>query len=211
LTDEASAKRFVLYGDHRSGNCWKPALALHLTGREYEWRETSVLDRETRSPAFLAMNPNGKVPLLRLPDGRFLAESNAMLLYLAEGSSLLPEDPFRRALVHQWLFWEQYSHEPYIAVARFLLHFDHGLEVLDERLAYLHQRGCDALALMDGELGGRQFIAGDGFTVADIALYAYTHKAAEGGFDLQPYARVRRWLRDVAARPGHFDLEALPK
>jgi len=130
-------------------NGHKVSIMLEETGMPYTLHAISFSKGEQKTPEFLAMNPNGKVPLLRLPDGRYLAESNAMLLCLAEGSPLLPDDPYRKALVHQWLFWEQYSHEPYVAVARFLLHFDHGLKVSGERLAFLHERGREALALME--------------------------------------------------------------
>lgn len=199
--------RYTVYGDRRSGNCYKVALILSLTERDYDWVETDVIKAETRSPEFLAKNPNGKVPLLELPDGRLLAESNAMLLHLAEGSGFLPEDAWYRALVYQWLFFEQYSHEPYIAVARFLLHYDHGIEVSDERLAMLKERGEQALDVMDGVLTEQAFIAGPEFTIADIALYAYTHVAGDGGFDTSGWPSVSRWLDRVSSSPGHFDLK----
>ena len=144
----------VLYGDHRSGNCYKVALALNLTDRQYQWREVDVLRGETRAAGFLQINPNGKVPLLRLPDGRYLAESNAMLIHLAENTPLLPTDAYTRAIVFQWLFFEQYSHEPYVAVARFMLHFDHGQVIDPGRIDTLHDRGNQALGVMDGELSG---------------------------------------------------------
>lgn len=196
---------YVLYGDARSGNCWKVGLMLHRSGRRYHWEETDVLAGATRSCEFLALNPNGKVPLLRLPNGRHLAESNAILLYLAEGTPLLPKGRWARALVHQWLFWEQYSHEPYIAVARFLRHFDHGQPLDPARMAMLDQRGQHALAQMDITLGELDFFAGE-FSVADIALYAYTHTAGDGGFDLAAYPAVCAWMARVKAQPGHFDL-----
>lgn len=205
-----TARRYRLYGDHRSGNCYKAALLLSLTGREYEWVETDVLRAETRTPEFLAMNPNGKVPLLQLPDGRCLAESNAMLIHLAKGTEYLPVDEYLEAVTYQWLFFEQYSHEPYIAVARFLMHFDHGMEVSEERLSMLHERGNQALGVMEQALGEQDFIAGPGYSIADIALYAYTHVAGEGGFDTGAYPAVSRWLGRVAEHPGHFDMKDMP-
>jgi glutathione S-transferase len=206
---ESDGSGHVLYGDRRSGNCYKVALALSQTGRRFEWRDVDVLSGETRSDQFLAMNPNGKVPLLVLPDGRCLAESNAMLLHLAEGTKLLPADPWQRALAYQWLFFEQYSHEPYIAVARFLCVFDHGQPVEEERLEFLRQRGHQALAVMETALQKGAWFAGPEFSVADIALYAYTHVAGDGGFDLGDYPATRSWLDRVSSRPGHFDMAEL--
>lgn len=201
---------YTVYGDRRSGNCYKVALLMHLLGMRHAWVETDVLRSETRTPEFLEMNPNGRVPLLRLPDGRYLAESNAMLLYLSEGSPFLPADPYQRALCFQWLFFEQYSHEPYIAVARFLLFFDHGQPVDPARIAMLHERGKQALDVMDRVLASQAYFAGCEFSIADIALFAYTHTAADGGFDLTPYRYVAAWMDRVRSRPGHFDLDGWP-
>jgi glutathione S-transferase len=201
---------FTLYGDHRSGNCYKAALILKLTGREFRWVEIDVLKAETRNPDFLEMNPNGKVPLLRLPNGSYLSESNAMLIYLASRTPYFPLDWYRRALVLQWLFFEQYSHEPYIAVSRFLLHFNHGMEVEPGRIRTLHERGRQALDVMEKVLSQQQFIAGEEYTVADIALYAYTHVAEDGGFDTSRWPGITAWLERVAGLPGHFDLKDLP-
>jgi len=200
---------YTLLGDHRSGNCYKVALIMKLTGTPFRWVETDVLRGETRSEAFLAINPNGKVPLLQLPDGSWLAESNAMLIHLAEGTRFLPEDGLQRARVFQWLFFEQYSHEPYLAVARFLLHFDHGRELDSQQVATLQDKARNALGVMETILDRQHFMACGDFTIADIALYAYTHVAGEGGVSLQEYPSVRRWLARVAAQPGHFDMSAL--
>jgi glutathione S-transferase len=179
---------------------------LSLTGRDYEWIETDVLAQETRSAEFLKMNPVGKVPVMMAPDGRCLSESNAMLLHLAEGTAWLPADAWTRALVYQWLFFEQYSHEPTIAVARFIVHLA-GREQEDrERLVQLHARGREALSVMDRALGDQKYFAGRDFTIADIALYAYTHVADEGNFQLEDFPSVCRWLGDVAARPGHLSM-----
>jgi glutathione S-transferase len=195
-------KSFKLYGDHRSGNCYKVALTLLLTGRTFEWVETDVMKRATRTPEFLKINPNGKVPALQLPDGRCLSESNAMLLYLAQGSSYLPTDAWERALVYQWLFFEQYSHEPYIAVARFLVKLA-GREAEEaDRLKGLREGGADALGVMEKTLSSSDFLAGNLFSIADIALYAYTHTAEDGGVDLSPWSAVRQWLQRVESVPG---------
>ena len=199
---------YKLYGDSRSGNCYKAALILSLTGRSYEWREVDVMSGGTRSPDFLRMNPNGKVPLLRLPDGRYLAESNAMLLHLAEGTIFLPQDAYRRALVYQWLFFEQYSHEPCIAVARFIVQFA-GREAEEaDRLSGLRTRGLEALAVMEKTLGTSDFMAGSNFTIADIALYAYTHVAEEGGFELPRCPGINDWLERVESIPRFRSMQA---
>ena len=200
----APSNQYRLYGDHRSGNCYKAALILRLTGTGFEWIETDVLKHETRSGEFLAMNPNGRVPVLVLPDGRILSESNAILIYLAENTPWLPGDAFQRALVYQWLFFEQYSHEPYIAVARFIVHLAKMADEHEKRLEYLWKNGHTALLAMENRLGQVPFLSGGNFTIADIALFAYTHLADEGGFDLQPYPNVRSWLSRVEAQEG-FD------
>lgn len=199
----------ILYGDHRSGNCYKAALMLSLTGRDYDWREVDVLAGESRTLEFLARNPNGRVPLLQLPDGRLLAESNAMLIHLAEGTDWLPQDAYERALVFQWLFFEQYSHEPYIAVARFLHHFDHGQELDPARMRMLEEKGYEALGVMEKVLTVQQFIAGSAISIADIALYAYSHVAADGGYDLSDFPMIQHWLQAIASQDGHFDLVEL--
>ena len=197
---------FKLYGDHRSGNCYKAAWILALTGKSFEWVETDIMKQTTRTPEFLAMNPNGRVPLLQLPDGHFLAESNAMLLHLAEGSLFLPTDAWQRALVYQWLFFEQYSHEPYIAVARFLVKFA-GREAEDAGLLKtLRKKGAFALGVMEKALSSSLFLVGDRFTIADIALYAYTHTAGDGGVELSPWSAVRQWLQRVEAVPGFLPM-----
>lgn len=198
--------QYTLYGDRRSGNCYKAALILSLTSRCFDWVETDVVGGATRKPEYLALNPNGKVPLLVLPDGRRLAESNAMLLHLAEGTEYLPADAYERARAYQWLFFEQYSHEPCIAVARFIVAFA-GREAEEaERLATLRARGHTALAVMEGALGEMPYFAGERFSVADIALYAYTHVAGEGGFELDEYPAIRRWLARVPRTPGFLTM-----
>lgn len=199
-----------VYGDRRSGNCYKPALLLTLLGKPFDWVEMDVMAGATRRDDFLSKNPNGRVPLLQIPDGRFLAESNAILLHLAEGSSFLPADSFHRALVYQWLFFEQYNHEPYIAVARFIMLYAGREKEEAERLVELRKKGCEALQVMENQLGLTSFMAGDTFTIADIALYAYTHVASDGGFDLEPYRNIRRWLRQVESVPGFIPMGRLP-
>jgi len=203
------ASHYTLYSMQNSGNCYKPRLLLHLLGLPFRLVDTDSMAGETRTPGFLALNPNGKVPLLVLPDGRRLAESNAMLLHLAEGSDYLPADRYERALSYQWLFFEQYSHEPYIAVARAYRHLGRQ-GATPAGLADLDKRGHAALAVMETRLGEAAWFAGSAFSVADIALYAYTHLAGEGGFDLAPYPRIRAWLGRVAARPGHVDIDWRP-
>ena len=204
--------QYVLYSMQDSGNCYKPRLLLHLLGLPFRLVDTDSRDGSTRTPEFLALNPNGKVPLLVLPDGRTLAESNAMLLHLAEGTAYLPADAYERALCYQWLFFEQYSHEPYVAVARSILHLypSRRKEATPERMAELHRHGNAALKVMERRLGEAAWLAGGSYSVADIALYAYTHAAEEGGFDLGSYPAIRDWLARVAAHPGHVGADWRP-
>lgn len=182
---------------------------LSLTGRTFEWIETDVMKGATRTAEFLAMNPNGRVPLLQIPDGRYLAESNAMLLHLAENTEYLPADSYLRAIVYQWLFFEQYSHEPYIAVARFIVKLAQRENEESERLSLLRARGDEALGVMDQWLGSHPFLGGDDFSIADIALYAYTHLAEDGGIGLSPWSAVRQWLRRVDTVPGFQSMEEI--
>lgn len=195
-----------LYGDARSGNCYKLQLLLAHLDRPYEWVPKDILRGETRQPDFLAKNPNGRIPLLELEDGRCLAESNAILCYLAEGSDWLPADAWTRAQVLQWLFFEQYSHEPYIAVARFIIQYLGRPVEQAQRLASLYPPGHAALGVMEAALQGRDFLCTAGPSVADIALYAYTHCAAEAEFDLTSYPAIRAWLTRIAALPGHREM-----
>lgn len=191
----------TVYGMKTSGNCYKVQLLLEQIGRPYRWIETDSTTGETRTPEYLAKNPNGKVPLLELGDGRRLAESNAILCYLAEGTPLLPGDAWQRAETLQWLFFEQYSHEPYIAVARFIclwLADDHPRRA---ELPRLLERGYHALDVMERHLASQPFFVGSTYGVADIALFAYTHAAADGGFDLSRYPHITDWLARVRAQP----------
>jgi glutathione S-transferase len=200
-----------LYGKHDSGNCYKPRLLLAKLGRPFRHIEVDSSDGSTWKPEFLARNPNGKVPLLELDDGRYLAESNAILLYLGEATRFVPAEPFERALVHQWLFFEQYSHEPYIAVRRAIRTYpNRAHQGTPERMAALLESGNHALGVMEGQLAQTPFIAGKAMSVADIALYAYTHDAGVGGFELDSFPAVSAWLRRVEADPGHVAMNWLP-
>ncbi|MGY0217615.1 glutathione S-transferase family protein [Endozoicomonadaceae bacterium StTr2] len=197
---------YRVYGDLQSGNCYKVKLLLEHLGLDYEWMPVDILAGDTQTAEFLQMNPTGKIPLLELPDGTYLSESNAILYYLAEGSPWLPEDRLQRATVLQWMFFEQYSHEPCIAVARFIEKY---LGLPDERREeYIskQQGGYKALQVMEQQLEKTSFIAGNTMTIADIALYAYTHVAHEGGFDLSGYPLVCAWLNRIAERPGHITI-----
>lgn len=184
---------FTLYGDPVSGNCLKPKYTADLLGIAYDWVTIDVVKGETRTPEFLALNPAGQVPVARWPDGRVLAQSNAIMLYIAEGSRLVPQDAFERAQVMSWLFWEQYSHETAIAVRRFHKHYLKKSDVdIDPGLIV---RGNAVLGLMDRHLEGRDWFVGAQMTVADISLVAYTRMAHEGGFDLSLYPSVDKWVR----------------
>ena len=200
-----------IYGMTDSGNCYKPRLLLAKLGRPFVHVETNSRDGSTRTPAYLAKNANGKVPLLELDDGRFLAESNAILLHLAEGTRFLPDDAYARAQVYQWLFFEQYSHEPQIAVRRSLITYpERATWATPERMAALLEGGNKALGVMEAQLQRTPFLVGDTMTVADIALYAYTHDAKVGGYDLDSFPAVTAWLDRVAAEPGHVAMDWQP-
>ena len=195
---------YQVYGMSSSGNSYKVRLLLTQLEEPFEWVEMDTLKKETRTPQFLKLNPNGKIPLLQLPDGRLLPESDAILCYLAEGTVYLPADRWLRAEVLQWLFWEQYSHEPYIATARFIVH---SLKQPDEpTLPQKRERGYQALGVMEQHLSTRDFFVCETYTIADIALYAYTHVADEGGYDLARFPAVRAWMDRVAAQPRHVPL-----
>jgi glutathione S-transferase len=191
-----------------SGNGYKVRLLLAQLGQRFAYEEIDITRGETRTPEFLARNPNGRIPLLELEPGVYLAESNAIQWYLAEGTDFVPRERLARAQVLQWMFFEQYSHEPYIAVVRHWVQTGQadGRPDLDER----RQRGAAALTVMERHLAGRSFLVGDRYTIADIALYAYTHVAPEGGFELAPYPAVRAWLERVRAEPGHVPITWRP-
>lgn len=199
---------FTLYDNLGSGNGYKVRLLLTQLGIAFRRVDKSVTNGETRRPDYLAINPNGRVPAVVFEDGRTLAESNAIMLYFAEGTQFLPKDKFTRAQVNQWLFFEQYSHEPFIAVLRFWRHYLDALTPLQQdRVPELLDKGHAALKLMDAHLHKRLFLVEDRYSIADIALYAYTHVADEGGFDLAPYANLNRWLARVRDVPGHIPID----
>ncbi|TJY59945.1 glutathione S-transferase family protein [Sinimarinibacterium sp. CAU 1509] len=199
---------YTLYGMSGSGNCYKPALLMRQLGIAYRWVEVDLIHGATRTPEFLAKNPNGKVPLLELEDGRLLAESNAMLCYLADGSPLLPSERWQRAQVMQWLFFEQYSHEPAIATVRFWVHYLGKGEALRDRIRETRPKGYAALGVMEQQLGKTAFLAGNDYTIADIALYAYTHVAHQGGYQLSEFPQIEAWLRRVERQPGFIAMQS---
>ncbi|MDO8411823.1 MAG: glutathione S-transferase family protein [Phenylobacterium sp.] len=186
-----------IYGDSISDNCLKVKWTSERLGLDYEWVEIDLLKGETRTPQFLAINPAGQVPVVILPDGRPLAQSNAILLHLAEGSDLIPADAYARARMLEWMFWEQYSHEPYVAVARFRVRYEgRSVESLEPRLV---ERGAAALQRLEDALAAGTFLVGEQLSLADVALVAYTRLAGEGGFDLSRYPRVQAWIARVEA------------
>jgi glutathione S-transferase len=198
----------LLYDSAVSGNCYKVRLLLAHLGIPYERRALSVVDRSNRDEVLGDLNPAQRVPTLILDDARPLGESGAILWFFGEGTDFVPADRYERAQVLQWMFFEQYDHEPAIAVARFWLKYsgrpEDFADLLEERTAAGHR----ALAAMERHLEGREFLVGDGLTLADIALYAYTHVADEGGFDLEAYPAIRAWLGRIAATPGHVPIDA---
>jgi glutathione S-transferase len=197
-----------LYDNTPSGNCYKIRLLLTQLGIPFERVEMDTRKGETRTPDFLAKNSNGRVPVIQLDGGEYLAESNAILFYFAEGTPFLPDDRWLRANVLQWMFFEQYSHEPYVAVARAWLHY-YGMD--DERRRQLPQRqklGYDALGVMERHLAEHRFFVGERYTIADIALYAYTHVADEGGFDLARFPAIRAWLDRVSSQARYLPITA---
>ena len=200
--------RALLYDSPVSGNCYKVRLLLAHLGIEYERRTVDVVDRSDRPELLGGLNPALRVPTLVLSDGRALAESGAILWYFGEGTQFVPQNRYERAQVLQWMFFEQYDHEPAIAVARFWLAYSGRPESVQDRLEGWHKQGTRALGAMDQHLEGREWFVGDGMTIGDIALYAYTHVADEGGFDLEPYPSIRAWLDHVASQPGHVAMEA---
>ena len=191
-----------IYGDTKSGNCYKVQLVCNLLNIDHQWIDIDILAGDTKSDDFLSKNPNGKIPLLELDNGETLSESNAIINYLASGSDLYPDGGLAQARVLQWQFFEQYSHEPFIAVARFInkylgLPTDRADEYADKQAG-----GHKALRVMEQQLAQTPFLTGENATTADISLYAYTHVAGEGGFELEDYPAVRAWLDRIAALPS---------
>lgn len=200
----------TLYDYLDSGNGYKVRLLLAQQQRAYHWVELDILSGETRSAAFLAKNPNGRIPTVELDDGTFLAESNAILWYLADGTRFIPGDAVARAQVLQWMFFEQYSHEPYVATPRFIVkHLPEDSPRRAELPGRLKQ-GRAALSVMEGHLAAHRFFVAETYSIADIALYAYTHVAHEGGLELEPYPQVRAWIARVAEKPGYVPLARRP-
>ncbi len=198
----------TVYGYSPSGNCHKLRLLLEQFGRDYRWVEVDSSAGETRTAAYLAKNPNGKVPMIELDDGRILVESNAILFYLAEGTHYLPDEVWQKAQALSWMFFEQYSHEPYIAVARFIRGWTASDSPRRAELPKCHERGDQALAVMERHLSAQSWFTGNDYGIADIALFAYTDVATDGGFDLAPYPAIRDWLARVRTTPGFVPMPA---
>ena len=197
----------IIYGDGKSGNCYKLQLVCANLGIEYTWVELDILNKDTQTAEFLSKNPNGKIPIIELTSGKVLTESNAILNYLADSTLLLPADSLNRAKVLQWQFFEQYSHEPYIAVARFIEKY---LGLPEERLLEYKQKqlgGYKALDIMEQHLTDNLFLVNNTYSIADISLYAYTHVANEGGFDLSSYPHIKQWLKRVEQQPGYRPMQ----
>jgi len=198
--------KLKIYGDSKSGNCYKIQLLCAEMGVDYDWEEVDILAGDTRTPQFLAMNANGKIPLLALPDGRYLPESNAILFYLADGSEFFAGDAYSRAEILRWMFFEQYSHEPNIATSRFIIKYLGNPPDRQISLEEKHAGGHKALEIMEQQLQRRPFVTGDNYNIADIALFAYTHVADEGGFDLVDYAAIREWIAGIKGRPNYLPM-----
>jgi glutathione S-transferase len=196
-----------LYDYLPSGNGYKVRLLLHQLGIPFERVELDIVRGETRTPEFLARNPNGRIPTLELEDGTHLAESNAILWYLGDGTRFVPDDPYERAKALQWLFFEQYEHEPAIAVARFLKTYYGRPEVWEAQREQLTKRGVKALRALEEGLAEREWLVGGAMSIADVSLYAYTHAADEGGFSLEDLPSIRAWLERVASQPGHVPMQ----
>ena len=198
----------TVYGFSPSGNCHKVRLLLEQLGQPYDWVEINSAVGDTRTPEYLAKNPNGKVPMLEAGDGRVLVESNAILYWLAQGSAYWPDDAWQQSQALSWMFFEQYSHEPYIAVARFIAGWTPMDSPRRADLPMLRQRGHAALAVMERHLATHGWFSGPAYGIADISLYAYTHVAPHGGIDLHPYPAIRAWLARVEATPGFVPMAA---
>ena len=199
----------TVYGMSTSGNCHKIRLLLEQLGRSYRWIEIDSANGETRTPEYLAKNPNGRVPMLELEDGRLLVESNAILCYLAEGTPFFPADAWQRAQALSWMFFEQYSHEPYIAVARFIRGWTPADSPRRADLPRLVERGEQALAVMEKYLDKAPWFSGSDYGIADIALFAYTDCAGDGGFDLAKFPLVSNWLSRIRANAGFVPMPAV--
>lgn len=198
-----------VYGDLISGNCYKLKLILELTGQAYQWIHIDVVKGDTRTADFLQKNASGRVPLVEFDDGTFLPESNAALYYFAQGSSYWPNDTRKQAQVLQWMFFEQYSHEPFIATSRFWITFLNAREQYADKLAEVQPKGYAALDIMEGVLSSSQWLVDNQASIADVALFAYTHKAHEGGFSLDAYPAIRVWIKRTEQLPGFVAMPLL--
>ncbi len=197
---------YKIYGDMQSGNCYKIKLLMNFLAIEHQWIAVDILAGETHTDDFKKMNPNTRIPVLVLTDGSYLTESNAILHYLADGSDFLPAERYRRTQVLQWQFFEQYSHEPYIATARYIRKY---LGLPREREAEYHGKqegGHKALSVMEEQLARTAFLVGDRLTIADISLYAYTHVCHEGGFELDSYPAIRKWIKTIERQTNYLDM-----
>ena len=197
---------YRLFGDSQSGNCYKVQLLMSHLGIDFEWQHVNILGNGTHTSEFLAINPNGKIPVLELPDGTYLSESNAILNYLADGTDYLPQDRLLKARVFEWQFFEQYSHEPYLATSRFIVKYL-GRPKKHEPLLLSKKPGCHkALQIMEGHLEKHDWLVGDQMTIADISLYAYTHVSHEGGVGLSDYPFIMAWIKRVRSHPKHVKI-----
>jgi len=196
----------TVYSNQLSGNCYKVRLLLTQLGIPFKVVEVDVVKGEQRTPEYKAKNPNAKVPMVEMENGEFLPESGAILYYFAQNTPLWPLDPLSQTRVLQWMFFEQYSHEPFIAVARFWVHYLKAEEKYKEQLVEKRKGGNRALAVMDGHLRDRSYFVGERYSIADIALYAYTHVAPDGGISLEPYPAIGEWMKRVEAQPRHIPI-----
>ncbi len=196
-----------VFGDNQSGNCYKVQLLLNHLAIDHDWRPVDILNGDTHSGQFLELNANGKIPVVVLEDGRLLAESNAILNYFANGTDYLPNDRYQRAKVLEWQFFEQYSHEPYIAVARFIARYLGMPESRQEEFQSKQAGGYKALDVMEQQLRASPYLAGPTLSIADISLFAYTHVAHEGGFSLQQFPAIRRWINTIESHPQHLPMQ----
>lgn len=197
-----------VYGLELSGNCYKVKLLLHLLDKEYQWIEVNSRKGETRTPEYLTKNPNGKIPLLELNDGSLLPESGAIMFYLSQNSELLPKDSFKLSQVLQWMFFEQASHQPYIAINRGIIHIRKQKEQMLDKVEENKVGGYKALDVMEKHLTDKNYFVGETLTIADIALFAYTHVAEQGEFDLSKYTNILRWIENVKAQPRFVEMKS---
>lgn len=197
---------YHIYGTSYSGNCNKLKLLLTQLELPFQWHEIDILKGESRTPEFLAKNPNGKVPLLEIGKEQYIPESNAALFYLAENTDFLPTDRFEKAQALQWMFFEQYSHEPFIATSRFIIKYLNKADEMADILEQKREPGYKALAVMDNHLKDHNYFVANRYTIADIALYAYTHVAEDGHFDLSPYTGIKNWLQRIESQPNFISM-----